>query len=179
MVARLFESKKVCGAADIQLQVCPPSSHSVLTLTHLRCPQHLRNNTQIWLNSQSFLVGQVFYAVLDQLYHSKPQSCSTTDILKEMQQKFYGLPYVPNTVRPQVLSLINCPVLCWFGFGSGGSFSCTYVCCHQELTEACTFPSNIVCGSFYILADEFILSQYLELKHLPGGFPPRVHTFLR
>uniref|UniRef100_A0A674PRB8 Mitochondrial intermediate peptidase n=1 Tax=Takifugu rubripes TaxID=31033 RepID=A0A674PRB8_TAKRU len=59
MVARLSESKKVCGAADIQLQV--------------------------------------FYAVLDQLYHGKPQNCSTTDILKEMQQKFYGLPYVPNT----------------------------------------------------------------------------------
>lgn len=77
------------------------------------------NNSQIWLNSQSFLLGQVFYAVLDQLYHSKPQTCSTTDILKEMQQKFYGLPYVPNTVRPQVLSLISCSVLCWFGFGSG------------------------------------------------------------
>lgn len=59
-----------------------------------------------------------------------------------------------------------------------GSFSCTYVCCHQELTEACTFPSNIVCGSCYILADEFILSRYLELKPLPGGFPPRAHTFL-
>ncbi|TNN01618.1 hypothetical protein fugu_011000 [Takifugu bimaculatus] len=59
MVARLSESKKVCGAADIQLQV--------------------------------------FYAVLDQLYHGKPQNCSTTDVLKEMQQKFYGLPYVPNT----------------------------------------------------------------------------------
>lgn len=59
-----------------------------------------------------------------------------------------------------------------------GSFSCTYVCCYQELTEACTFPSNIVCGSCYILADEFILSRYLELKPLPGGFPPRAHTFL-
>ncbi|XP_019950764.2 mitochondrial intermediate peptidase [Paralichthys olivaceus] len=59
MVARLCESKKVCGAADTQLQI--------------------------------------FYAVLDQIYHSKPQNCSTTDILKEMQQKFYGLPYTPNT----------------------------------------------------------------------------------
>uniref|UniRef100_A0A8D0D383 Mitochondrial intermediate peptidase n=1 Tax=Sander lucioperca TaxID=283035 RepID=A0A8D0D383_SANLU len=59
MVARLCESKKVCGAADIQLQI--------------------------------------FYAVLDQIYHSKPQSRSTTEILKEMQQKFYGLPYTPNT----------------------------------------------------------------------------------
>ncbi|KAK2847015.1 hypothetical protein Q5P01_010014 [Channa striata] len=59
MVARLCESKKVCGAADTQLQV--------------------------------------FYAALDQLYHSKPQNRSTTEILKEMQQKFYGLPYANNT----------------------------------------------------------------------------------
>uniref|UniRef100_A0AAR2K7D8 Mitochondrial intermediate peptidase n=1 Tax=Pygocentrus nattereri TaxID=42514 RepID=A0AAR2K7D8_PYGNA len=59
MVARLCESKKVCGAADTQLQI--------------------------------------FYAVLDQIYHGKPQSRSTTDILIDMQQKYYGLPYVPNT----------------------------------------------------------------------------------
>ncbi|XP_045930248.1 mitochondrial intermediate peptidase-like [Micropterus dolomieu] len=59
MVARLCESKKVCGAADIQLQI--------------------------------------FYAVLDQIYHGKPQNRSTTEILKEMQQKFYGLPYTSNT----------------------------------------------------------------------------------
>uniref|UniRef100_A0A8C7XBX0 Mitochondrial intermediate peptidase a n=1 Tax=Oryzias sinensis TaxID=183150 RepID=A0A8C7XBX0_9TELE len=59
MVARLSESKKVCGAADTQLQI--------------------------------------FYAVLDQIYHSKPQNRSTTEILKDMQQKFYGLPYTPNT----------------------------------------------------------------------------------
>ncbi|KAM9734019.1 mitochondrial intermediate peptidase-like [Menidia menidia] len=59
MVARLCESKKVCGAADTQLQV--------------------------------------FYAVLDQIYHSSPQNHSTTEILKDMQQKFYGLPYTPNT----------------------------------------------------------------------------------
>uniref|UniRef100_A0A665U2J1 Mitochondrial intermediate peptidase n=1 Tax=Echeneis naucrates TaxID=173247 RepID=A0A665U2J1_ECHNA len=59
MVARLCESKKVCGAADTQLQI--------------------------------------FYAALDQIYHSKPQNRSTTEILKEMQQKFYGLPHIPNT----------------------------------------------------------------------------------
>ncbi|KAG7479944.1 mitochondrial intermediate peptidase [Solea senegalensis] len=59
MVSRLCESKKVCGAADIQLQI--------------------------------------FYAVLDQIYHGKPQNHSTTEILKEMQQKFYGLPYTSNT----------------------------------------------------------------------------------
>ncbi|XP_015197260.1 mitochondrial intermediate peptidase isoform X2 [Lepisosteus oculatus] len=59
MVSRLCESKKVCGAADTQLQV--------------------------------------FYAALDQIYHGKPQNRSTTEILKETQEKFYGLPYVPNT----------------------------------------------------------------------------------
>ncbi|XP_030742475.1 mitochondrial intermediate peptidase [Echinops telfairi] len=41
---------------------------------------------------------QVFYAVLDQLYHGKhPLGRSTTDILKETQERFYRLPYVPNT----------------------------------------------------------------------------------
>uniref|UniRef100_A0AAY4EUJ2 Mitochondrial intermediate peptidase n=1 Tax=Denticeps clupeoides TaxID=299321 RepID=A0AAY4EUJ2_9TELE len=59
MVTRLCESKKVCGAADTQLQV--------------------------------------FYATLDQVFHGKPQDRSTTDILKDLQEKFYGLPYVPNT----------------------------------------------------------------------------------
>uniref|UniRef100_A0A8D0L1P2 Mitochondrial intermediate peptidase n=1 Tax=Sphenodon punctatus TaxID=8508 RepID=A0A8D0L1P2_SPHPU len=60
MVSRLCESKKVCAAADMQLQV--------------------------------------FYAVLDQIYHGKhPLERSTTEILKETQEKFYGLPYVSNT----------------------------------------------------------------------------------
>ncbi|KAM6447630.1 mitochondrial intermediate peptidase [Liasis olivaceus] len=60
MVSRLCESKKVCAAADMQLQV--------------------------------------FYAVLDQIYHGKhPLEKSTTEILKETQEKFYGLPYVPDT----------------------------------------------------------------------------------
>lgn len=59
MVARLCESKKVCGAADTQLQI--------------------------------------FYAVLDQIYHGVPQNRSTTEIIKDMQHKFYGLPYIPNT----------------------------------------------------------------------------------
>uniref|UniRef100_A0A9J8A1C6 Mitochondrial intermediate peptidase a n=2 Tax=Cyprinus carpio TaxID=7962 RepID=A0A9J8A1C6_CYPCA len=59
MVARLCESKKVCGAADTQLQV--------------------------------------FYAILDQVYHGKPQNRSTTDNMIDMQKKYYGLPYVTNT----------------------------------------------------------------------------------
>ncbi|XP_064208659.1 mitochondrial intermediate peptidase-like isoform X1 [Anguilla rostrata] len=59
MVSCLSESKRVCGAADTQLQV--------------------------------------FYAALDQVYHGKPQNQSSTKILQEIQEKFYGLPYVPNT----------------------------------------------------------------------------------
>uniref|UniRef100_A0A673C4L8 Mitochondrial intermediate peptidase n=1 Tax=Sphaeramia orbicularis TaxID=375764 RepID=A0A673C4L8_9TELE len=47
--------------------------------------------------ARHYETGQIFYAVLDQLYHSAPQNRSTTEILKEMQQKFYGLPYTPNT----------------------------------------------------------------------------------
>ncbi|XP_030648544.1 mitochondrial intermediate peptidase [Chanos chanos] len=59
MISRLCESKRLCGAADTQLQV--------------------------------------FYAALDQVYHGKPQNKTTTDILRDIQEKFYGLPYVPNT----------------------------------------------------------------------------------
>nr|XP_004670581.2 mitochondrial intermediate peptidase isoform X1 [Jaculus jaculus] len=60
MVSRLCESKKVCAAAELQLQV--------------------------------------FYAALDQIYHGQhPLKKSTTDLLKETQEQFYGLPYVTNT----------------------------------------------------------------------------------
>ncbi|KAA0704200.1 Mitochondrial intermediate peptidase [Triplophysa tibetana] len=59
LVSRLCESKRVCSAADTQLQI--------------------------------------FYAALDQVYHGKPQYTTTTDILREMQEKFYGLPYVHDT----------------------------------------------------------------------------------
>ncbi|KAJ8412553.1 hypothetical protein AAFF_G00128890 [Aldrovandia affinis] len=59
MVSCLCESKRICGAADTQLQV--------------------------------------FYAALDQVYHGKPQHQSSTEILQKVQEKFYGLPYVPNT----------------------------------------------------------------------------------
>nr|XP_021505811.1 mitochondrial intermediate peptidase isoform X2 [Meriones unguiculatus] len=60
MVSRLCESKKVCAAAEMQLQV--------------------------------------FYAALDQIYHGQhPLKKSTTDILVETQEQFYGLPYVPDT----------------------------------------------------------------------------------
>ncbi|CAH1781830.1 unnamed protein product [Owenia fusiformis] len=41
---------------------------------------------------------QVFYSITDQLYHGKhPLGRSTTDILADTQNQFYGLPYVPGT----------------------------------------------------------------------------------
>ncbi|KAM9022083.1 mitochondrial intermediate peptidase isoform 2-T2 [Ara ararauna] len=48
--------------------------------------------------ARHYKTGQVFYAALDQIYHGKhPLKKSTTEILKETQEKVYGLPYVPNT----------------------------------------------------------------------------------
>lgn len=42
---------------------------------------------------------QVFYSILDQMYHGKlpPPGTSTTDILAEVQNKYYGIKYVPGT----------------------------------------------------------------------------------
>ncbi|KAF5272056.1 hypothetical protein FQR65_LT05038 [Abscondita terminalis] len=41
---------------------------------------------------------QLFYSALDQIYHGDhPLSGSTTDVLAEVQEKYYGVPYVENT----------------------------------------------------------------------------------
>ncbi|CAH1376753.1 hypothetical protein MTP99_018163 [Tenebrio molitor] len=41
---------------------------------------------------------QIFYAALDQIYHGRhPLQGTTTDILADTQNKFYGLAYVPKT----------------------------------------------------------------------------------
>lgn len=41
---------------------------------------------------------QVFYSALDQNYHGvHPLSGSTTEVLADMQKRFYGIPCVPNT----------------------------------------------------------------------------------
>lgn len=41
---------------------------------------------------------QIFYSILDQIYHGEhPLKGSTTDILKEAQNKYYQLPYVEKT----------------------------------------------------------------------------------
>uniref|UniRef100_A0A4W3I3Z3 Mitochondrial intermediate peptidase n=1 Tax=Callorhinchus milii TaxID=7868 RepID=A0A4W3I3Z3_CALMI len=48
--------------------------------------------------ARHYQTGQIFYSVLDQIYHGQhPLPESTTNILKETQEKFYGLPHVPHT----------------------------------------------------------------------------------
>jgi intermediate peptidase len=45
---------------------------------------------------------QVFYSALDQNLHIHPSSGSnstTTDVTAEVQQQYYGLPFVHNTVN--------------------------------------------------------------------------------
>lgn len=52
--------------------------------------------------SASDMQQQVFYSVLDQKYHGKnPPSdkLTSTDILKQTQSQYYGLPYVEKTVN--------------------------------------------------------------------------------
>jgi len=46
----------------------------------------------------SELQNQVFYSMLDQVYHSGKLTKSTSDILADVQKEYYGLPYVKNTV---------------------------------------------------------------------------------
>ncbi|XP_057331728.1 mitochondrial intermediate peptidase [Microplitis mediator] len=45
----------------------------------------------------SELQVQVFYSMLDHVYHSKQLQGSTTKTLAEIQNNYYGLPYVENT----------------------------------------------------------------------------------
>lgn len=43
---------------------------------------------------------QVFYSALDQAYHAQPNNLkmNTTEVLQIIQEKYYSLPYVSNTV---------------------------------------------------------------------------------
>ncbi|XP_034937500.1 mitochondrial intermediate peptidase [Chelonus insularis] len=45
----------------------------------------------------SELQTQVFYSMLDQVYHSKKLETSTTQVLADIQKNYYNLPYVNNT----------------------------------------------------------------------------------
>lgn len=48
--------------------------------------------------SASEMQMQVFYSMLDQIYHGlHPLEGSTTDKLAETQNKYYGISYVENT----------------------------------------------------------------------------------
>lgn len=79
------------------MSVCPTAAPGC-------CAAHPRSSAATWrmraaprLNSAC--TPQVFYAALDQIYHGEhPLRSSTTDILRDTQERFYGLPYVPNTV---------------------------------------------------------------------------------
>ena len=46
----------------------------------------------------SELQNQIYYSMLDQVYHSTKLKKPSTEILKEIQEKYYELPYVENTV---------------------------------------------------------------------------------
>ncbi|EZA60986.1 Mitochondrial intermediate peptidase [Ooceraea biroi] len=45
----------------------------------------------------SELQNQVFYSMLDQVYHDGKLAKSTTEVLADVQKGYYGLPYVENT----------------------------------------------------------------------------------
>ncbi|BES95046.1 mitochondrial intermediate [Nesidiocoris tenuis] len=51
-----------------------------------------------YIFSASEMQMQVFYSLLDQMYHGPhPLEGSTTEILARMQDEYYGIPYIPNT----------------------------------------------------------------------------------
>lgn len=52
-----------------------------------------------YLFSASETQSQVFYSALDQAYHRSPNSdiMNTTDIMKDVQSEYFGLPYVERT----------------------------------------------------------------------------------
>lgn len=55
-------------------------------------------NASKQLYSASEIQLQVFYAALDQVYHGEhPLKKSTTEILADVQNQYYGIPHVPNT----------------------------------------------------------------------------------
>ena len=67
----------------------------------------LHINLGTWFLFLQDLQLQVFYSILDQMYHGKvpPPGTSTTDILAEVQNKYYGIKYVPGTVSKNLILL--------------------------------------------------------------------------
>ena len=99
--------KKIIDVPIINILKSPIWHLNLLMMVKWKYSFHLSLYWQDWLKCvfNCIFPGQIFYAVLDQIYHSQPQNRSTTDILKEMQQKFYGLPYTTNTVHPLTVTL--------------------------------------------------------------------------
>ena len=66
-------------------------------------PKEMMNRlcTSKHLFSASETQLQVFYSALDQAYHSDPGTFSgnTTKTLRQVQENYYSLPYVTNTVK--------------------------------------------------------------------------------
>ena len=64
-------------------------------------PQHLVE--KLYASKSVFpaseMQNQVFYSMLDQVYHSGELKCDSTKILADIQKEYYGLPYVEDTVR--------------------------------------------------------------------------------
>lgn len=61
----------------------------------------------------SELQNQVFYSMLDQVYHDGKLTKSTTEVLADVQDGYYGLPYVKNTVSVLLFFGVN-PYLLFF-----------------------------------------------------------------
>lgn len=82
--------------------------------THEPMPEEMMHRLCIskHLFSASETQLQVFYSALDQAYHTNPSQHSgqsTTDILRDVQKEFYGLPYVENTVNELIKNNLNYP----------------------------------------------------------------------
>lgn len=57
--------------------------------------QRLCGSKHLFMASETQL--QIFYSALDQKYHEGPLKGSTIDVIEEMQNQYYGLPYIMNT----------------------------------------------------------------------------------
>lgn len=57
--------------------------------------QRLCGSKHLFMASETQL--QIFYSALDQKYHAGPLKGSTMDVIEEVQNHYYGLPYVKNT----------------------------------------------------------------------------------
>lgn len=64
-------------------------------------PQHLAEKlcASKSIFPASDMQNQVFYSMLDQVYHSGELKCDSITVLEDIQKEYYGLPYVEDTVR--------------------------------------------------------------------------------